>query len=197
MRTIRTLTSLCAAATVLASIALNAHAFDKLELEHIVTRGKCEKCDFDKADLKNFDFRGVKLDDSHFIGADLRGAKIEDCGECNFTGASMADSDMDRASLDEVVFEKADLTGPHLGGVRALQPVEDLEGRDRLVGDYQADAFQKHSHTMRTAGIWGRSFKGEDGSPKTAYEKTEETGERGGAETRARNIALYYYIKIS
>ena len=60
-----------AAVTVLASIALNAHAFDKLELEHMVTRGKCEKCDFDKADLKNFDFRGVKLDDSHFIGADL------------------------------------------------------------------------------------------------------------------------------
>ena len=105
-----------AAAAVLASAALNAHAFDKLELEHIITRGTCEKCNFDKADLKNVDFRGVKLDDSHFVGADLRGAKIEDCGECDFTGASLADSDMDRASLDEVVFEKADLTGAKISG---------------------------------------------------------------------------------
>jgi hypothetical protein len=74
---------------------------------------------------------------------------------------------------------------------------QDPEGHDRLVGDYQADAFQKHNHAIRTAGIWGRSFKGENGSPKTAYEKSEDTGDRGGTETRARNIALYYYIKIS
>jgi hypothetical protein len=74
---------------------------------------------------------------------------------------------------------------------------QDPEGHDRLVGDYQADAFQKHNHAIRTAGIWGRSFKGENGSPKTAYEKSEETGDRGGTETRAKNIALYYYIKIS
>jgi len=74
---------------------------------------------------------------------------------------------------------------------------QDPEGHDRLVGDYQADAVQRHSHAVKTAGIWGRSFKGEDGSPRTAYEKSEETGERGGAETRPRNVALYYYIKIS
>ena len=92
-----------------------------------------------------------------------------------------------------------DLRGMFIRGlnVERKDGKEDPEGQARQVGEYQADAFQKHSHTMRTAGIWGRSFKGEDGSPKTAYEKTEETGERGGAETRARNIALYYYIKIS
>jgi len=49
---------------------------------------------------------------------------------------------------------------------------------------------------MATAGIWGRSFKGEDGSPKTAHEKQGATGDKGGKETRPRNVALYYYIKV-
>ena len=92
-----------------------------------------------------------------------------------------------------------DLRGMFIRGlnVERKDGKQDPEGQDRLVGDYQADAFQKHSHAIKTAGIWGRSFKGEDGSPKTAYEKVENTDERGGTETRARNVALYYYIKIS
>jgi hypothetical protein len=74
---------------------------------------------------------------------------------------------------------------------------QDPDGHDRTVGDYQADVFKTHNHSIKTAGIWGRSFKGEDGSPKTAHEKSANTGDQGGTETRARNIALYYYIKIS
>lgn len=92
-----------------------------------------------------------------------------------------------------------DLRGMFIRGlnVERKDGKEDPEGRDRLVGEYQADALQQHRHAITTAGIWGRSFKGEDGSPRTAYEKTGETSEKGGTETRARNIALYYYIKIS
>lgn len=73
---------------------------------------------------------------------------------------------------------------------------QDPDGQNRVVGDYQADDLQKHNHSIATAGIWGRSFKGEGGSPKTAHEKSGDTGHTGGAETRSRNIALYYYIRI-
>ena len=73
---------------------------------------------------------------------------------------------------------------------------QDPDGQNRLVGDYQVDDLKQHNHSIPTAGIWGRSFKGENGSPKTAFEKAGTTGDQGGKETRSKNIALYYYIKI-
>jgi len=73
---------------------------------------------------------------------------------------------------------------------------QDPDGQSRIVGDYQADDLLQHNHSIATAGIWGRSFKGENGSPNTAYEKNGTTGDYGGKETRSKNVALYYYIKI-
>jgi hypothetical protein len=91
-----------------------------------------------------------------------------------------------------------DLRGMFIRGLNGNRNDEkqDPDGNNRVVGDYQADDFQKHNHTIATAGVWGRSFKGEDGSTKTAYKMDGYTGEKGGEETRSRNIALYYYIKI-
>jgi hypothetical protein len=91
-----------------------------------------------------------------------------------------------------------DLRGMFIRGLNVSRDdkKQDPDGQNRVVGDYQADDFQQHNHSITTAGVWGRSFKGEDGSPKTAYEKNGNTGDRGGKETRSRNIALYYYIKI-
>jgi hypothetical protein len=73
---------------------------------------------------------------------------------------------------------------------------QDPDGQNRVVGDYQPDDFMKHNHSISTAGIWRRSFKGEDGSPRTVHQGDGYTGDNGGKETRPRNVALYYYIKI-
>ena len=91
-----------------------------------------------------------------------------------------------------------DLRGMFIRGlnVNRNDKNQDPDGDNRVVGDYQDDEFQEHNHSIRTAGVWGRSFKGENGSPNTAYEKNGDTGIKGGKETRSKNIALYYYIKI-
>ena len=92
-----------------------------------------------------------------------------------------------------------DLRGMFIRGLNADRKDDDrdLDGDNRKVGDYQADELRTHYHDNVAAGIWGRSFKGEDGSPKTAHElKGGKTGTTGGKETRPRNVALYYYIRV-
>lgn len=92
-----------------------------------------------------------------------------------------------------------DLRGMFIRGLNAERKdgKQDPEGDGRGVGEYQADTLQRHAHDNTAAGIWGRSFKGEDGSPKTAHEKKDgKTGTTGGTETRPRNVALYYYVRI-
>lgn len=73
---------------------------------------------------------------------------------------------------------------------------QDPDGQNRQVGDFQRDDFLKHDHSIHTAGVWGRSFKGEDGEPRTAHKQDGNTEDKGGQETRPRNVALFYYIKI-
>jgi hypothetical protein len=87
---------------------------------------------------------------------------------------------------------------PDLRGV-FLRGLDDGRGLDpgRALGTFQEYEIQAHRHAVSTAGIWGRSFKGEDGTPKTAYEKTGQTAETGGKETRPKNVAVYFYIKIN
>jgi hypothetical protein len=92
-----------------------------------------------------------------------------------------------------------DLRGMFIRGLNADRNdgQEDPEGSKRGVGTYQPDAFAQHAHDNVAAGIWGRSFKGEDSGPKTAHEKRDgKTGLAGGTETRPRNVALYYYIRV-
>jgi len=67
----------------------------------------------------------------------------------------------------------------------------------RGVGSYQEDDIVAHRHSIRTAGIWHRSFQGENGAPKTAYAKDDSTGPCGDREIRPKNVAVYFYIKIN
>jgi hypothetical protein len=92
-----------------------------------------------------------------------------------------------------------DLRGMFIRGLNAdrRDGKQDPEGDRRGVGEYQGDELKVHYHDNLAAGIWGRSFKGEDSGPKTAHEKRDgKTGVTGGTETRPRNIALYYYIRV-
>ena len=91
-----------------------------------------------------------------------------------------------------------DLRGVFIRGlnVHRNDGKQDPDGQNRAAGDYQPDDFMKHNHSITTAGIWHRSFKGENGSPRTAHQGDGYTGDNGGKETRPGNVALYYYIKI-
>lgn len=66
----------------------------------------------------------------------------------------------------------------------------------RLPGNTQEDLFKSHGHPISTAGIWGRSFKGADGQPRTAHEGRGNTDSIGGVETRPKNVSLLYCQKI-
>lgn len=92
-----------------------------------------------------------------------------------------------------------DLRGMFLRGLNAERSdgYQDPDGNARSAGDLQSDELKHHSHTYINAGVWGRSWKGEDGDPKTAYMAQGNTGEFGGKETRPKNIAVYFYIRIN
>ncbi len=91
-----------------------------------------------------------------------------------------------------------DLRGMFIRGLNVGRNDKDRDPNNkRVVGDYQPDAFQRHDHAIVTAGVWGRSFQGENSGPKTAYKLDGKTGETGTEEeTRPKNVALYYYVKI-
>jgi hypothetical protein len=67
---------------------------------------------------------------------------------------------------------------------------------NRPVGKFQSDSFKSHSHPYVNAGVWNRSWKGDDSGPKTAHQKAGSTSLVGSKETRPRNITLFTYIKI-
>jgi hypothetical protein len=67
---------------------------------------------------------------------------------------------------------------------------------NRKPGDYQPDAFEKHSHTYGTHSEYANGSQNAFGAqPGPAPFKTSEAGT--ATETRPKNIAVYYYIKIN
>ena len=93
-----------------------------------------------------------------------------------------------------------DLRGMFLRGINSSRKdgMQD-PGGERHPGDYQEDRVGRHAHEYTTAGIWGRSFQGENGQPHTAFEKGGTTANNinDQVETRPRNVAVYYYIRIN
>lgn len=79
------------------------------------------------------------------------------------------------------------------------EPLRDKTQQDpdpaRKPGDYQPDAFARHSHRYGdTTNFGSGSEKAYDARPRNLGYKTEETG---GDETRPKNSAVFYYIKIN
>jgi hypothetical protein len=85
------------------------------------------------------------------------------------------------------------LRGLDKGGKR------DPDGKNRKAGDLQEDAFKKHRHGYPTAG--GTKKKEWRGSGKIkvslAFHQQGFVNIEGDHETRPKNVAVYYYIKIN
>ena len=71
-------------------------------------------------------------------------------------------------------------------------PDPDFEGNIRVVGSYQADTLKSHSHLENLAAGNGGIHSG--GSYGVINQV--QTGKTGGTETRPRNIAVYWYVKV-
>lgn len=65
----------------------------------------------------------------------------------------------------------------------------------KLVGEYQSDTLQSHNHSY-TASLSSTKIRGDGGyAPENPSAGT--TGNFGGAETRPKNVSIFYYIKIN
>ena len=87
-----------------------------------------------------------------------------------------------------------DLRGLFLRGLNAGREDgrEDPEGAGRTAGDYQADTLKSHTHLDQlgtgNGGLYSGGSYGES--------MTKSTSATGGAETRPRNAAVYWYVKV-
>lgn len=71
---------------------------------------------------------------------------------------------------------------------------------DRKIADYQADEFKEHNHDyrdMRNSDDVESDNSDERAAGTSDHDPLRTTGNRGGAETRPRNISLYIYIKVN
>jgi hypothetical protein len=96
-----------------------------------------------------------------------------------------------------------DLRGKFVRGINQFYSVDEPGGFEpKETGDpelnrnamsYQADAFKSHHHQYKHYdGTGGQDFRG------TNYGLgSSDTSDTGGDETRPRNIAVYFYIKIN
>jgi hypothetical protein len=74
------------------------------------------------------------------------------------------------------------------------------QGNHRQAGDFQKDDFIKHKHSVNAdnQARTGHFSAGDSSGPRTAVIRSGMyTGETGGTETRPKNVAVYYYIKIN
>ena len=104
-----------------------------------------------------------------------------------------------------------DLRGKFLRGLNAIyapgQPpfnnwdtIGDPDGAKRTVTDYQSDLVKTHSHTYNHFDnhIIKDASDDKDHRLFSLGDSADvQTADYGGSETRPRNIAVYYYVKIN
>lgn len=92
-----------------------------------------------------------------------------------------------------------DLRGVFLRGLNLgrSDPYMDPEGDNREAGDPQKDSIREHRHGINPK-TWSVSGSGPVTltSGKVRADLQEYTDNFGGNETRPKNVAVYYYIKI-
>lgn len=100
-----------------------------------------------------------------------------------------------------------DLRGRFTRGLNTIysvgQPVLDIgtadqDGANRVVGDFQNDELESHSHNMKGSTLncgAPPGYRVINGTDAPTYD--QRTKETGGSETRPKNIAVYYYIRIN
>lgn len=104
-----------------------------------------------------------------------------------------------------------DLRGMFLRGVNQFEKgAPRKDGREdpvenRQPGSYQSDEFKTHNHTANmeiggeptNGGAQAQEAAGAHGRVGTMYTSSGLINSRGGEETRPKNVAVYYYVKIN
>jgi hypothetical protein len=93
-----------------------------------------------------------------------------------------------------------DLRGVFLRGLDFISSGRPTTGLDpdatRAAGSYQVDAFASHAHgTQGYVSLGGNPVDNFDHGPFSLL-SSSGTSATGGPETRPRNVAVYYYIKV-
>ena len=87
-------------------------------------------------------------------------------------------------------FTLPDLRGEFIRGFDNGRGVD----TSRLIGSWQDDSFEAHTHTVDSSAGSGSSIGGSDTVQQQSGSMT--TSATGGTETRPRNVAMYYIIKV-
>ena len=86
-------------------------------------------------------------------------------------------------------FNLPDLRGEFIRGLDSGRGVDS----GRALGSFQADEIKAHTHTVTTGGT-GSAIDG--GGDRDSDDGTQATSSFGGVETRPRNIAMNYIVKV-
>ena len=101
----------------------------------------------------------------------------------------------DHKDLIRIVGDKTpNLQGKFLRGLDPLGTVVPSE-KGRLLGSPQEDEFKKHSHSVGSVFIPGGNFHFDQGPKEVTPNGSRESGEKGGDETRPKNVAVNFIIK--
>jgi hypothetical protein len=116
-------------------------------------------------------------------------------------GRSIAGS---RAQEEYGLREAPDLRGVFLRGLNVqapgvAPPLDDSRADPdfgRAAGSFQADDFRSHTHDLGY-GRWGLKNGEQNLNLEASIHPTVTTAAAGGKETRPKNVAVYYYIRIN
>lgn len=136
-------------------------------------------------------------------------------------GRSIKESTLEKITRDrrdsDPITKAPDLRGKFLRGLNMMyspgnpagfdpKKTGDPDGADRIAGDWQADAYASHSHEVSDSGPrflrpnppgGGTGIQSNAGLQASDASPGISIKPNGGEETRPRNSAVYFYLKIN